>query len=157
MNRIKRIAVGVDFSVYSPRVLKYAAESAERMSAEIIAVNVFNQRRMKEAIGMIHDEETCRKIMDTYVNDEMEKRNIKMNALINSSMPKEVSYRTIIRTGMPFEEILKVIDDEDANLLIISSRGRTDFQDYMFGTTAEKLFRHAPVSVLSLNLIDELF
>lgn len=155
MNNIKRIVVGVDFSVYSPRVLKYAAESAERMSAEIFAVNVINQRRIRDTMTVIHDEEKCRQIMESYMNDETEKRKIKMNALINSWVPKEVSYRTIIRTGMPFEEILKVVDDEDANLLIISSRGRTNFQDYMSGTTAEKLFRYSPVSVLSLNLMDE--
>jgi len=155
MNNIKRIVVGVDFSVYSPRVLKYAAESAERMSAEIVAVNVINQRRIKDTMTVIHDEETCRQIMETYVNDETEKRKMKMDVLINSWVPEEVSYRVIIRTGMTFEEILKVIDDEDADLLIISSRGRTNFQDYMFGTTAEKLFRHSPVSVLSLNLMDE--
>lgn len=157
MNSIKRIVVGVDFSVNSPRVLKYAAESAERMSAEIVAVNVINQRRMRDTMTVIHDEVMCRQIMESYVNDETEKRKVKMNALINSWVPKEVSYRTIIRTGMPFEEILKVIDDEDGDLLVISSRGRTDFQDYMFGTTAEKLFRHSPVSVLSLNLMDEEF
>ena len=155
MNNIKRIVVGVDFSAYSPRILKYAAESAERMSAEIVAVNVINQRRIKDTITVIHDEKVRKQIMESYVTDETEKRKIKMNSLINSLVPKEVSYRTIIRTGIPFEEILKVVDDEDANFLIISSRGRTNFQDYMFGTTAEKLFRYSPVSVLSLNLIDE--
>jgi len=155
MNNIKRIVVGVDFSVYSPRVLKYAAESAERMSAEIVAVNVINQRRIRDTITVLRDEKVRKQIMESYVNDETEKRKIKMNDLINSWVPKEVSYRTIIKTGMPFEEILKVVDDEDANILIISSRGRTNFQDYMFGTTAEKLFRYSPVSVLSLNLMDE--
>jgi nucleotide-binding universal stress UspA family protein len=155
MNNIKRIVVGVDFSVYSPRVLKYAAESAERMSAEIVAVNVINQRRIRDTITVLRDEKVRKQIMESYVNDETEKRKIKMNSLINSWVPKDVSYRNIIKTGMPFEEILKVVDDEDATLLIISSRGRTNFQDYMFGTTAEKLFRYSPVSVLSLNLKDE--
>ncbi len=155
MNNIKRIVVGVDFSVYSPRVLKYAAESAERMSAEIVAVNVINQRRIRDTITVLRDEKVRKQIMESYVNDETEKRKIKMNSLINSWVPKDVSYRKIIKTGMPFEEILKVVDDEDATLLIISSRGRTNFQDYMFGTTAEKLFRYSPVSVLSLNLKDE--
>ena len=155
MNNIKRIVVGVDFSVYSPRVLKYAAESAERISAEVVVVNVINQRRIKDTVTVLRDEKVCKQIMESYVHEETEKRKIKMDDLIKSCVPKDVSYRTIIKTGMPFEEILKVVDDEEANLLIISSRGRTNFQDYMFGTTAEKLFRYSPVSVLSLNLMDE--
>jgi len=154
MNSIKRIVVGVDFSSYSPRILEYAAESAERMSAEIIAVNVINKRRIKDTITVIHDKKMSHQIMESYVNDETEKRKIKMNALIQKWVPKDVSYRTLIKTGMPFEEILKVIDDEGADLLIISSKGRTNFQDYMFGTTAEKIFRYCPVSVLSLNLMN---
>lgn len=150
---IKRIVVGIDFSSYSSRVLEYAAKSAERMSSEIIAVNVINKRQIEDTLTVIHDEEMSQQIMESYVTDETEKRKIKMNALIKKFVPKGVSYRTLITSGVPFEEILKVIDDEGADLLIVSSRGRTNFQDYMFGTTAEKVFRYCPVSVLSLNLM----
>lgn len=153
MMSIKRIVVGIDFSSYSSRVLEYAAKSAERMSSEIIAVNVINKRQIEDTLTVIHDEEMSQQIMESYVTDETEKRKIKMNALIKKFVPKGVSYRTLITSGVPFEEILKVIDDEGADLLIVSSRGRTNFQDYMFGTTAEKVFRYCPVSVLSLNLM----
>ncbi len=77
---------------------------------------------------------------------------LNMADLISEVMSPKVAIRTVIGSGIPFEEILKVIDEEDAELLVISSRGRTNFQDYMYGTTAEKLFRHSPVSILSLNL-----
>ena len=153
MKNIKRIVVGVDFSVYSPKVLEYAAESADRISAEIVAVNVINKRRIEETITATHDEDLFKQILESYVKDETEKRKIKMDDLIDQWVPKTVSFRTIIRSGVPFEEILKVVDEENADLLVISSRGRTDFQDYMFGTTAEKIFRYSPVSVLSLNLM----
>jgi nucleotide-binding universal stress UspA family protein len=153
MISIQRIVVGIDFSSYSSRVLEYAAKSAERMSSEIIAVNVINKRQIEDTLTVIHDEEMSQQIMESYVNDETEKRKIKMNALTKKIVPKGVSYRTVITSGVPFEEILKVIDDEGADLLIVSSRGRTNFQDYMFGTTAEKVFRYCPVSVLSLNLM----
>jgi hypothetical protein len=48
--------------------------------------------------------------------------------------------------------VYSLVDEEEADLVVISSKGRTNFQDYMFGTTSEKIFRHCPVSVLSLNL-----
>lgn len=155
MNRIKRIVVGIDFSDFSPRVLEYAAKSAERIAAEVVAVNVINERRVKDTIALMHDEEKSQQILESYVNDETEKRKTKMSDLIKSWVPKDVLSREIIRTGVPFEELLKVIDEEEANLVIISSRGRTNFQDYMFGTTAEKIFRYCPISVLSLNLMNE--
>jgi PAS domain S-box-containing protein len=48
--------------------------------------------------------------------------------------------------------IIRIVEEEDADLLVINSKGRTNFQDYMYGATSEKIFGHCPVSILSLNL-----
>lgn len=152
MKIIKRIVVCIDFSVYSPDILEYAAGVAERTSAEIIAVNVIN-KRLIESLKNEFDESNYRTFsLEKFTGDEMEKRTRHLDELISQWVSKKVTTRTIIRTGVPFEEILKAVDDEEADLLVISSRGRSNFQDYMFGTTAEKIFRHSPVPVLSLNL-----
>ncbi len=92
------------------------------------------------------------KSLEKFINDETRKRTVNLGDLINDLVSKQVPTRTIIRRGIPFEEIIKVVHDENADLLVISSKGRTNFENYMFGTTAEKLFRHCPVSILSLNL-----
>lgn len=154
MKTIKRIVVGVDYSTYSQQILEYLTELAARTSAEIIAVSVINNRRIKDITTAIRDENVCRMILEKYLTVETKRRISDLDDLINKWVPKQVSTRTIIRRGVPFEEILKVVDEEKADLLIISSKGRTNFQDYMFGTTAEKIFRHSPVSVLSLNLVN---
>ncbi|MGB3211379.1 MAG: universal stress protein [Desulforhopalus sp.] len=152
MKTIKRIVVGVDFSAYSPEILEYAAGVAERTSAEIVAVNIINKRRIEDIVTAINDQQLYGQVLEKLINDETKRRTKNLNDLISQWVPKQVSARTIIGRGVPFEEILKVVDDENADLLFISSRGRTNFQDYMFGTTAEKIFKHSPVSVLSLNL-----
>lgn len=153
MQRIKRIVVGVDFSNYSPMILEYAAGSAERSAAEIVAVNVINKARIEDVVAEIDDEKLTKQVMAKFLDDEIEKRIVKVDELVSQWVPKNVVSKTVIRSGVPFEEILKVVDEEDADLLVISSRGRTDFQDFMFGTTAENIFRYCPVSVLSLNLL----
>lgn len=155
MKSIERIVVGIDFSVYSPKVLEYAVDIAGRTSAEIIAVNVINKPRIEDTLKEIHDEDSWKQILDNYLDDELKKRTLKMNEFTAQWVPKGLSLKTIIRSGVPFEEILKVVDDEHSDFLVMNSRGRTDFQDYMFGTTAEKIFRYSPVSVLSLNLMKE--
>ena len=152
MKSIKRIVVGIDFSEYSARILDYASGLAERNSAEVVAVNVINKKRIEDVRTAINDEQFSLEIMDKYIESETKRRMLNMADLIGEVMSPQVSIRTVIGSGTPFEEILKVIDEVDAELLVISSRGRTNFQDYMYGTTAEKLFRHSPVSILSLNL-----
>lgn len=79
-------------------------------------------------------------------------RTVNIDDLFRQYVVKKVAIRTIIRSDVPFEEILQVVTDEEADLVVISSKGRTNFQDYMFGTTSGKIFRHCPVSLLSLNL-----
>ena len=153
MQLIKRIVVGVDFSNYTPMILEYAAGIAERNAAELVAVNVINKARIDDVVAEIDDEKLTKEVMAKFINDEIEKRTVKIGDLLGQWVPKNVVARAVIRSGVPFEEILEVVDEEDADLLVMSSRGRTNFQDFMFGTTAENLFRYCPVSILSLNLL----
>ncbi len=152
MKTIKRIVVGIDFSVYTSRIMEYAAGIAERNQAEIVAVSVINQRQIEYIKTVCKHEDPGTITLVKFIDDETRRRIHQMDDLIRQSVSKNISTRTIIGIGVPFEEILKVVDDEQADLVVISSKGRTNFQDYMFGTTSEKIFRHCPVSVLSLNL-----
>ena len=90
--------------------------------------------------------------LDKFILDETRTRTKNLQDLLEKWVPKQIQTRIIIRSGVPFEEILKVVDEEDADLIVVNSKGRTNFQDYMYGTTSEKIFAHSPVSILSLNM-----
>ncbi len=152
MKTIKLIVVGVDFSDYSPEILEYASSIAELHSAEIIAVNVINKRQIESLEEAFNSEHSKTFSVKKFLSDETRKRTRDLDDLIKKWVAEQVSTRATIRTGVPFEEILKVVDEENADLLIINSRGRSTFRDYIYGTTAEKIFRHSPVSLLCLNL-----
>jgi nucleotide-binding universal stress UspA family protein len=152
MKNIQRIIVCIDFSIYSPEIIEYAAGVAERNSAEIVAVNVINQRLIESLKKEFAVSDFHTFSLDKFIADEIRKRTLNLDDLIKKYVSDNIPTRISIKSGVPYEEILKVVDDENADLLVISSKGRTNFHDYMFGTTAEKIFRHSPVSVLSLNL-----
>ena len=152
MKTIKKIAVGVDFSVYSKEILKYAAGIANLYPAEIIAVNVINRRQIEYLDAEMNSEDPETFSSKKFISDETEKRAAELAEMIAQWVPKSVPSQIVIRSGVPYEEILMVVNDEKVDLLVINSKGRSTFRDYMFGTTAEKIFRHCPVSLLSLNL-----
>ena len=152
MKTIKRIVVGIDFSVYSAQLLEYAAGIAERNSAEIIAVNIINKRLFESVQKEFEDDHLYMFSLDKFIHDETRRRKENLDTLLGHWVAKQIPVRTIIRGGVPFEEILKIAEEVDADLLTINSRGRTNFQDYMYGTTSEKIFGHSPISILSLNL-----
>lgn len=152
MKIIKRMVAAIDFSNYSSQILEYAAAIGERTPAELIAVNVINKRLFEYMKKEFEDDDLGKFSLEKYIQDEEKKRRLNLENLIKQCVSKQVNTRIIIRSGVPYEEILKVVEDETADILVIGSRGRTNFSDYMFGTTAEKIFRHSPVSILSLNL-----
>ncbi len=53
----------------------------------------------------------------------------------------------IVRTGHSYTTILDVAEEVDSDLIIIASH-RPGLQDYLLGSTAAKVVRHAPCSVL---------
>jgi len=56
--------------------------------------------------------------------------------------------RPIVRTGQPAAEIVRIVQEQDADLLVIGARGLTRAEPFPLGGVAEKLVRFAPCSVL---------
>ncbi len=152
MGNIRKIIVGIDFSIYSARIMEYAGGLAERNQAELIAVSVINKRQIDYIKEVCKHQDPGTITLEKFINDESRRRTVNIEDLVRQWVPKSVATRAVIRNGVPFEELLQAVSDEDGDLVVISSKGRTNFKDYMFGTTSEKIFRHCPVSLLSLNL-----
>lgn len=152
MTKVNRIVAAIDFSIYSPQVLEYASQLAASTSAELLVVNIINKRLVESIKKAFNEEHPDTFSAEKFLNDETAKRTLNLADLINERVAKDVRTRIIIRDGVPFEEILKVVDNEGADLLVLNSKGRTNLAEYLFGTTAEKAFRHCSVPVLSINL-----
>jgi nucleotide-binding universal stress UspA family protein len=52
---------------------------------------------------------------------------------------------------MPSEQILKTIETEDIDLVVMANKGRGNISKFLFGSAAEKVFRHSPVPVISVR------
>jgi nucleotide-binding universal stress UspA family protein len=53
--------------------------------------------------------------------------------------------------GLPAEQILKTIETESVNLIVMANKGRGNISRFLFGSTAEKVFRHSVVPVVSVR------
>ncbi|MEJ2024345.1 MAG: universal stress protein, partial [Deltaproteobacteria bacterium] len=49
--------------------------------------------------------------------------------------------KILFRTGVPFRELMKAVEEERPDLLAMGPKGRTDLPDIRLGSTAEKAFR----------------
>lgn len=150
MKKVNKILVACDLSNYSVQAVDYAADMAESVDAELVIVNVINQRdlEMVEKVSQQTDKIT----VSNYIRETRENRSEEIAKVLAASNRDPATYRTVFRTGVPFREILAAIEEEKADLLVMGTKGRTDLEDVLFGTTAQKMFRRCPIPLLSIRM-----
>ena len=148
---------GCDFSEYSKQTLAYAAGLAEKCQAELIVVNVINQRDVDTILKVANTtfdrtvERNVEKLADDYVKRETAKRIQQIEKLIEEISCSHLSVKKVIRVGVPFQELTHSTENEQADLLVVGPKGRGNIAGVLFGSNAEKLFRYCPVPLLSVR------
>jgi nucleotide-binding universal stress UspA family protein len=139
---LNRILVPIDFSDHSKRALKYAIPFAEQFIASIDLIYVVEPTVYPAdfSFGQIGFPD---------VEDELRKRGAEeLDELIGKEIAGRVPATKVIRTGKPFYEIDQYAEEASIDLIIISTHGHTGVEHILFGSTAEKVVRHAPCPVL---------
>ncbi len=149
MKKINKIMVACDFSEYSIEALKYAVELAEDLKVDIIITNVINEKDVNSVrmaamySGAISEEE--------FIKYKTESRLQRIDKLIEEISPGRLPIKKLFKIGIPFRELIQAVKDERADLVVMGPKGRSNLDDILFGSTAEKMFRHCPVPLLSIR------
>jgi nucleotide-binding universal stress UspA family protein len=142
---IKKIACPTDFSDPSYEGLKAATELAEHFQAELILVNVISPVPL--AAGAVPAGVHLPTVMD-----EMQAAAEKsMTDLISEKVPKAVQTRSVVIQGKPADEIVKLADEKDADLIVIATHGESGWQRFLFGSVTEKVVRTTSCPVLTVR------
>ncbi|MGD8256203.1 MAG: universal stress protein [Desulfobacterales bacterium] len=149
MSKIKKIMVAVDFSDYSPKIVDYAGVLAEDLAAELIFVNVINQRdvNMVKHVTMYTDKISVKDYVDGLKQDRTEQ----MQNLLTQTNCTQIPNRFIIKKGVPFVELIETAKEEKVDMVVMGTKGRGNISGILFGSQAEKMFRHCPMPLLSIR------
>jgi nucleotide-binding universal stress UspA family protein len=123
---------------------------AKDVNAAIRLVHVVNQRDL-DMIRMVATRHSSFPA-DKYAAERVQERKARLGKLANDLGRGEVAVASEVRIGVPYEEILKTIDEEKADLLVMGAKGRSDLVDLMIGSCAQELFRRSPIPLLSLRI-----
>ena len=149
----KKIMVAVDFSEYSTKIVDYAARLAEDLGAELIFVNVLNQRNidMVKTVTLYTDKISVK----DYIDGLKEDRTREMRSLLKETNCTRAPNRFVIKKGVPFVELVETAREEKVDMVIMGTKGRGNIAGILFGSQAEKMFRHCPVPLLSIREKDD--
>lgn len=140
----KKILVPLDGSPLAEAALPHAQAIAKKEDAEIILLRIptipaeeFMDRQPAIA-AKIKDEETA--AAKKYIN-------AKMTALIRN----HIRVRTVTKTGPVPETILAVAESTHADMIAMSTHGRTGIQRWLIGSVADKVVHHAHIPVMLIH------
>jgi len=130
MRTPRTIIVPTDLSESSVDALLYADEVARLFNAEIIALHVIDDRHSSQP----HEA-------------EFDARKSIIHLLMEHTIVPQ-NLRLEIIHGSPVEGIIRSIQHLRADLVVMSTHGRTGLQHALMGSVAEEVVRFSPVPVL---------
>lgn len=129
----------------APRYLPEVVAAAQRWHAELLLLHVLPGFGMS-MVGSYFPAEA--------VKHYREKAAKALRAILDQHVPQDVKASTLLREGTAYEEILKVAEEEDVDLIVLPSADRPGLAKWVPGSTAYKVVYHAHCSVLVLRRPD---
>jgi nucleotide-binding universal stress UspA family protein len=142
--QLRTILLPTDFSGCSNYALPYAAAIARATKATIVCVHVVEP--IVPAVGYTGLAEPM-PIAD--ISDQLQdSAERELPRLAECEECAGLNVEEVIVHGDPAAEIVRVAEEREVDLIVISSHGRTGLGRILFGSTAEAVVRHASCPVL---------
>ena len=139
---IRRILVPFDFSEYSEKAFTWALAMAEKWRSRLLLLHVVPTPSYPPMLT------------GTYFNVAEFEASLRADAearakeFLGKPHGRTVQVDTQVVMGEPFGDICRVAEQEQVDLIIMGSHGRTGLSHVLLGSVAERVVRHAPCPVL---------
>ena len=144
MIKIRKILAPTDLSKLSRPALRHALELAVEQGATVIVFHVISEDsdwfagddRLNPAIAFLPQQrERLHEFMKENFADLMDK----------------VELTEIVEAGVPYNRIVEKAQSENADLIVMSTHGRTGFEQVLLGSVTAKVVARAACPVLSIR------
>lgn len=138
--KINKILLPIDGSEASFKTTRYATALASQINASIIILHVIT----------VPDFPRYLKSVDVYYEEVKKEVENWFDMIANFWQSKNLKIRTRIVTGAfsVVESIVEVADKENVDIIVIGSRGRSQFKKLLLGSVTNGVVTHAKCPVL---------
>ncbi|MFQ1879728.1 universal stress protein [Aeromonas veronii] len=139
MPSIKTLLCPVDFSQMSRAVLDYAVFMAQSHQAQLKLIHVVDQLHGFDSYKILH-------MTAIEITHEMELQARTQLKELVATLPIPATFD--IRFGRAADEIVIQAKEDEVELIVMGSHGRSGISHLLVGSVAESVVRHAPCPVL---------
>jgi nucleotide-binding universal stress UspA family protein len=147
--KINRILWPTDFSNNAEQAVPYVQSLTQQYGAEIHVLYVIED--------IAHHESWYGEFKDNHIKELMEWANKSATKRLNQVCDKYMDgcplYIKHIAVGDPAEEILKLIDKEEVELVVMTTHGQKG--TFPFGSVTEKVLKNSPVPVTTIPIVPD--
>ena len=147
MPKIKRVLVPIDFSPHSRKALDYAADFAKPLGAELCVLFVIEPiyYAVPDLAG------AAAGAVGGLIEEQRRSGKEQLERLQARYAKKNVKLRTLMQTGTPYQAIVDSAKTLKADLIVMSTHGRTGQPHLLMGRVAERVVRSAECPVLTIR------
>ncbi|MGZ7117474.1 MAG: universal stress protein [Methanobacterium sp.] len=154
-----KILIPIDGSIHSNNASRHAIWIACQMNAEIIVLNVIEDYYLESTAQEVLISQMEENISDNAKDSVNRVYDILTEMKIEGKCKKDIVIDTEIREGNPSNEILRMADEENIDLIVMGKTGRKGrrkskvfegINQFLMGSTASKVIRKAPCPVLTV-------
>jgi nucleotide-binding universal stress UspA family protein len=148
MLEIKKILCPIDLTKNSSRILPYVLSVADKYKGSICLLHVVEDVHslFSAHVGDIpHDQ------LEEYRQRALKRAEKTMDWICEEQLESCPHFEKRIVFGNPTMEILKMVESEDIDLVIIGTHGSGETGQFVMGSVADNVLRSSPVPVLIVN------
>jgi nucleotide-binding universal stress UspA family protein len=145
MLKIDKILFPSELREYSLKILPYVISMSEKFNSKIYLLHVIEDFSKWGGFYIPHIS------LDVYQKEAMEAAEKLMDRVCRDQMQGCPDFQRIILSGNPASEILKTIDSEAIDLVVMGTHGYKGLEHAIFGSVAEKVVKNSAVPVLTIN------
>jgi nucleotide-binding universal stress UspA family protein len=148
---MKKILVPTDFSKPAEWALEVAIDIAEKAKGQIVLLHIVDQPTSDSfnVEGQVLSDLGWEDKLFTLKLIEKNKHLLEDTARLVEEAGVSVS--SVLRLGNPYHGIKTVISEQNVDLIVMGTSGRSKFEEVMLGSNTEKVVRHAKCPVLSVH------
>ena len=146
----KRILLPTDGSENAEKAGEYAISLADLSGADIIVLNVIDTYYL-DSIPQPDVRESVDEELRADVKRAVERFESKIEENKCNGKCQNVKFKILLKEGKPADVILKTIDEENIDQVIIGKSGKKGLERFLLGKTTDKVLKEAkiPVNVIS--------
>jgi len=141
---VKNVLFATDFSATSEAALPYATAICRRFGSTLHSAHVLSDASLLMMTGGVDYVS-----MSTIYEDAHTEAGVKLDQI--SSHLEGIKHHNYVRHGQVWKNLAGIVDENQIDLIVVGTHGRSGLGKLLLGSVAEDILRHAPCPVLTVG------